>query len=84
MSLSIMKRLMSKSQSPCADERLTSGRTTATMSQSDGAQKGGSAGVKRTPGALQPTLTVRSVLPNPTKCLIDNSEIEGYDEILVG
>ncbi|KAG1807357.1 hypothetical protein EV424DRAFT_1543904 [Suillus variegatus] len=58
--------------------------TTATMSQSDGAQKGGSAGVKRTPGALQPTLTVRSVLPNPTKCLIDNSEIEGYDEILVG
>ncbi|KAG1890323.1 hypothetical protein F4604DRAFT_1914869 [Suillus subluteus] len=31
----------------------------------------------------QPSLTVRSIIPNPTKCLIDNSEVEEYDETLL-
>ncbi|KAG1880088.1 hypothetical protein F4604DRAFT_1922778 [Suillus subluteus] len=38
---------------------------------------------KRGSGALQPTLTVHSVIPNPTKCLMDKTEIEGYDETLI-
>ncbi|KAG2133025.1 hypothetical protein DEU56DRAFT_914044 [Suillus clintonianus] len=39
--------------------------------------------VKRGSGATQPTLSVRSVLPNPTKCLIEDSEVEEYDDILI-
>ncbi|KAG1788903.1 hypothetical protein EV424DRAFT_1355940 [Suillus variegatus] len=33
-------------------------------------------------GACQPTLTVKTVIPHPTKQLIENSEVEEYDDTL--
>ncbi|KAG1875261.1 hypothetical protein C8R48DRAFT_769273 [Suillus tomentosus] len=38
---------------------------------------------KRGSGAVQATLAVWTVLPNPTKCLIDEEEIQEYNETLI-
>ncbi|KAG1721641.1 hypothetical protein EDB19DRAFT_1917167 [Suillus lakei] len=38
---------------------------------------------KRGTGAVQPTQTVRSVLPNPTKCLMEDGEVSEYDDTLI-
>jgi hypothetical protein len=51
--------------------------------QSTQTSKGVSTVGKRGTGAIQPTLTVRSVIPNPTKCLLDQEEIEEFDETLI-
>ncbi|KAG2145273.1 hypothetical protein DEU56DRAFT_754129 [Suillus clintonianus] len=38
---------------------------------------------KRGTGTSQPTQTVRSVLPNPTKCLMEDTEVSEYDDALI-
>jgi hypothetical protein len=38
---------------------------------------------KRGGGATQTTNTVQMVLPSPTKILIEDDEVEDYDEVLI-
>jgi hypothetical protein len=38
---------------------------------------------KQGSGTAKTRLAVWSVIPNPTKCLIDTTEINDYDEVLI-
>ncbi|KAG1855296.1 hypothetical protein F4604DRAFT_1685779 [Suillus subluteus] len=59
------------------------GTSVTSNSPATGTSKSASTAGKRGSGALQPTLSIRSVLPNPTKCLIDETEVEGLEETLI-
>ncbi|KAG1877463.1 hypothetical protein F4604DRAFT_1680128 [Suillus subluteus] len=59
------------------------GTSVTSNSPATGTSKSASTAGKRGSRALQPTLSIRSVLPNPTKCLIDKTEVEGLEETLI-